>query len=42
MISMLDYFKDTLTKVGLHEAWLEWDSNDVTQIKNNCMKYASN
>ena len=33
-ISMLGYFEDTLTNVGLFEAWLEWDSNDVTRIEN--------
>ena len=33
-ISMLDYYKDTHTNVGLPEAWLEWVSYCVTRIKN--------
>ena len=37
-ISMLDSLEDNLTNVGLPEAWMECDSNDVTQIKNNCIK----
>ena len=41
-MSMLGYFEDTLTKVGLPEAWLECDSDDVTQIENNCVKRVSN
>ena len=28
-IPMLDYFEDTLENMGLPEALLEWDSNDV-------------
>ena len=31
---MLDFFEDTLSNVGLPEAWLEWDYNYVTQIGN--------
>ena len=34
---MLGYFKDTLANVGLPEALLKWDSDDVTQIKNKCV-----
>ena len=41
-ILMLGYFKDILANVGLPEAWLEYDSNDVTRIKNNCVKRESN
>ena len=37
-ISTVDYFEDTLANVGLPEAWLEWYSNDVTQIKNKSIK----
>ena len=33
MISMLEFLKDTLANVGLLEALLEWDPNNVTQIK---------
>ena len=39
---MLNYFEDTLANVRLPEAWLEWDSNDVTQIKNKRVKYDLN
>ena len=38
MISMLDYFEDTLDNVGILEAWLEWDSNDVTKIEEKYVK----
>ena len=31
-ISMLGYFEDTLSNMGLPEALLDCDSNDVTQI----------
>ena len=33
-ISVLDYFIDTMANLGLPEAWLEWDSNDVAWIEN--------
>ena len=33
MVSMLDYFEDTLENVGYPEAWLQFDSNDVTQTR---------
>ena len=35
---MLDYFEETLAKLGLPEAWLEWGSNCVTKIENKCIK----
>ena len=41
-ISMLDYFKDTLADVGIPGSWLGCDFNDVTRIKNNCIKRRSN
>ena len=37
-ISTLDYFKDTLSNVELSKFWLEWQSNDMTRIENNCVK----
>ena len=33
IISMLDYFKDTLANMRPYKAWMEWDSNDATQIE---------
>ena len=33
IISMLDYFKDTLANMRPYEDWMEWDSNDATQIE---------
>ena len=39
---MLDYFEDTLTNVGLPDAWLEWKWNDMTRIKNKYVKRESN
>ena len=42
MTSMLDYFKEILANMGLPEAWLEWDSNDVTLTKNKYVKRESN
>ena len=39
---MLDYFEEDLANVGLPEAWLEFYSNDVTQIENKCVKRESN
>ena len=41
-ISMLDDFQDTLTNLGIHEAWIKQEWNDVTQIKNKCVKCESN
>ena len=41
-ISMLNCFVDILANVGLPEAWLEWDSNDVTQIKDKSVKCEAN
>ena len=41
-ISILDYLEDILANVGLPEAWLEWDSNDVTQIKDKSVKCEAN
>ena len=41
-ISILGYFGDTLVNVGLPEACLEWDLNNVTQIENNYVKRESN
>ena len=41
-ISILDYFEDTLDNVGLPEAWLEWYSNNETQIKNKYVICESN
>ena len=38
----MDYFEYTLANVGLPEAWLEWDSNDVTQIKDKSVKCEAN
>ena len=37
-ILMSYYLEDTLANVGLPEAWLEFESNYMTQIKNNCVK----
>ena len=42
IISLLGYFEYTLDNVGLPEAWLEQDSNDVTKIENKCVKHESN
>ena len=39
---MLDYFKDTLSNVGLYESLLEWGFYDVTQVENKCVKRESN
>ena len=39
---MLEYFRDTLANVGLPKAWLEYDSNCVTQIKNKYVRRESN
>ena len=39
---MLVHFEDTLDNMGLTEAWLEWDSNCVTQIENKYVKCESN
>ena len=33
-ISVLEYFGDTLSNVGLPEAWLECDMNGATRIGN--------
>ena len=41
-ISMLGYFEDTLSNVGLPEAWLEWELYGVTQIENKCGKRETN
>ena len=36
-ISVLEYFGDTVANAGLPEAWLEYDSNCVTQIEINTL-----
>ena len=36
-ISLLEYFEDTLSNVGLPEAWLRRDSNFVTRLKINTL-----
>ena len=41
-ISVLEYFEDTLTNVGLPESWLGWDSNYVTRIENKYISRESN
>ena len=41
-VSMLDYFEDTLSNMGLPEAWLECDSNDTTKIGKKYVKCKSN
>ena len=41
-ISLLDCFEDTLAHVGLPESWLEYELNDVTQIKNNYINLEPN
>ena len=38
----MEYFGNTLENVGLPEAWLECDSNCVTQIKNKYVRRESN
>ena len=38
MISVLEYFEDTLANVGLPEAWLKCDSNCVTRVENKYVK----
>ena len=42
IISMLDYFKDTLANMRPYKAWMEWDSNDATQIENIYVNHESN
>ena len=42
MISVLEYFPDNLANVGLPEAWLDCDSNCVTQIENKYARRESN
>ena len=40
-ILLLEYFEDSQANVVLPEAWLEWLSNDVTQIRNKPVKRES-
>ena len=42
IISMLGYFKDTLSNVGIPDSWLQWDLDDVTQIENKYVKHELN
>ena len=42
MISVLEYFEDTLANVGLLESWLKCDSNCVTQVENKYVRGESN
>ena len=39
---MLDYFKCTLVNIGLSEAWIYWESNYMTCMKNKFIKSESN
>ena len=41
-ILVLEYFEDTLANVGLPEAWLRWDSNCATRVKNKYVRRESN
>ena len=41
-ILLLNYFQDTLAYVGIPEAWLEFDPNDVTLIKTKYVQLESN
>ena len=42
MISVLEYFEDTLNNVELPEVWLEFDLNFVTWIENKHVRRESN
>ena len=42
MISIFEYFEEALSIVGISEARLDWDSNNVTQIVNKHVKCESN
>ena len=35
---MFNYFEDNMTNMGLPEAGMEWDSNNLTQIENKYIK----